>query len=224
MDLQRDVSLSGAIKRLRTLDLNIQHGFSVGAGGGSDSAWIHQHLMPEAEMLLVEAQDVHKASLEKFKQQHYQLDYSLCAAGREDGTARFANSAPTGGALSSHAENTIEVPLRSIDSLAAERKWDGPFFIKLDTHGVEEDILEGAHATLQRSALLMIEAYNFKLNFVDQKNMRFFELCIYLEERGFRFVDMCEPLFRPNSLTFWQMQMFFIRADHAVFRSNSYKG
>lgn len=224
MELQRDISLAGACSRLKRHNLGIRHGFSVGAGSGVDTKYIHNSLAPDSEILLVEAQDVHRDALTRLHATTPRLPFSICAAGREDGVARFENTSPIGGAVVQAGDNTIEVPMRSIDSLSGERKWTGPFFIKLDTHGVEEDILIGATETLRRTHLLMIEAYNFRLNHVGGRNMLFYELCLFLAERGFRFVDLCEPLFRPNSLAFWQMHMFFIRADNPVFNSNSYKG
>ncbi len=52
------------------------------------------------------------------------------------------------------------------DSLAAERAWTGPFFLKFDTRSVELDILAGAERILMRTNLVMMEVYNFRLNFV----------------------------------------------------------
>ncbi|MDX9862859.1 MAG: FkbM family methyltransferase [Rhodospirillales bacterium] len=221
MNLQRDISLAGALERLKRHRLGIRHAFSIGAGSGADSLFIRKHLCPEAEILLIEAQDVHLPALRKIARRPG-IGYEICAAAAEDGTVHFLKSAPTGGAVTAATDQSVPVPARSIDSLAAERGWTGPFLLKFDTHGVELDILAGAAKTLPLTHLVMMEAYNFRLNFVQGKNLLFHEMCQWMETHGLRCVDMCEPLFRPNDGVLWQMHLFFIRADHPVFRSNSY--
>ncbi|SEH30163.1 FkbM family methyltransferase [Magnetospirillum fulvum] len=221
MDLQRNLTLAGAVQRLKKNRLGIRHAFSIGAGSGGDSEFIQKNLCPDAEMLLIEAQDVHIPNLQKVAQSPG-ISYEICAAAAEDGVVHFLNSAPTGGVVSQVTQESVAVPARSIDSLAAERGWTGPFFLKFDTHGVELDILAGAEKTLAQTHLVMMEVYNFRLNFVQGKNLMFHEMCQWMERHGLRCVDMCEPLFRPNDGVLWQMHLFFIRADHPVFGSNSY--
>jgi FkbM family methyltransferase len=196
--------------------------FSLGAGSGADTIAIRQALCPDADLLMIEAQDSHRAALTAACQNRPRTAFEICAAAREDGVVRFAATTAVGGSVVEGADAGTAVPARALDSLAAERGWTGPCFLKFDTHGVEVDILEGATAVLQRTTLVMMEVYNFKLNFVGRRNLRFYEMCLYLEERGLRCVDLCDPLFRPNDLALWQFHLFFIRADHPVFGSNSY--
>jgi hypothetical protein len=94
--------------------------------------------------------------------------------------------------------------------------------LKFDTHGTELPILAGAKETLSQTNLVQMEVYNFKLNFVGHKNLKFHEMCQHMEGLGFRLADMCDPLYRPNDGILWQMQFFFLRIDHPAFRSNSY--
>ncbi len=221
-NLQHAVSIGDSVARLKRHRLEIGSLISLGAGSGSDSAWLQQNLCPNAQMLMIEAQDSHRPQLEKLRAANSKHDYIICAAAPEDGEVSFLASAPTGGAVTQETANTVTVPARSIDSLVAERKLKGPYFLKFDTHGVEIDILNGATETLRDTQLIMMECYNFKLNFVDGKNLTFYEMCSYMEEREFRCVDMSDPLFRPNDLVLWQIHLYFIRADHPTFGSNSY--
>jgi len=221
-NLQHDVSIGSSVLRLKKHRLEIGSLISIGAGSGSDSAYLHQALCPSGQMLMIEAQASHQPQLEKLRAANSKQDYIICAAAAQDGEVSFLASAPTGGAITQSSDNTVTIPARSIDSLAMERKLKGPYFLKFDTHGVEIEILNGASETLRDTQLIMMECYNFKLNFVDRKNLTFYEMCSYLLERGFRCVDISDPLFRPNDLVLWQMHLYFIRADHRVFNSNSY--
>jgi len=103
--------------------------------------------------------------------------------------------------------------MRSIDSLVAERGLPPPFLVKLDTHGFEAPILAGAAETLRRAELLVIEAYNFRLT---PECLRFHELIAYLEQRGFRCLDICEVSRRADGVL-WQMDLFFARGDRSQF-------
>jgi hypothetical protein len=49
------------------------------------------------------------------------------------------------------------------------------------------------------------------------------ELCLYLAERGFRCLDMFDPLYRPKDEALWQMDLVFARADRPEFQYNSYE-
>ena len=215
-------TLGDSFERLAHHRLDIRHIISLGAGSGGDSVAIRNRYYPDASLLMIEAQEGHKKVLSTLCANKNNTDYIICAAAGQDGTVRFESSSPTGGAVVAVGNGTIDIPARSVDSLVQENKLAGPCFLKFDTHGVEIDILEGATKTLKHTSLIMMEVYNFKLNFVDRRNLTFDEMCAYLRERGFRCVDICDPLFRPNDRALWQAHLFFIRADHPLFHSNSY--
>lgn len=205
----------------RRPDLSLETVIDVGASDGSWSAAMMQHF-PRAKYLLIEAQEAaHGATLRTFKAAHPNAEYELCAAGAHDGEIHFDATAPMGGLASEtpFARNDIVVPVRAVDTLVRRRNLRGSFLIKLDTHGYEAPILEGAQETLKESAMLIIEAYNFT---VCPGALRFYELCQFLEQRGFRCVDMFDLMNRPGDNAFWQMDMVFLPKTHPVFESNSY--
>jgi len=111
-----------------------------------------------------------------------------------------------------------QVPMVALDSVVRERALKPPFILKLDTHGFEVPILEGAKNTLNETLLLVVEVYNFQLS---PQSLRFHEIIAYLEQRGFRCVDICDPIFRQDGVL-WQLDLFFMRADSAEFNSNNY--
>ena len=110
--------------------------------------------------------------------------------------------------------------MTTIDGEIASRQLRAPYFIKLDSHGYERPILNGARQTLENTALLMIEAYNFV---VSPGSLRFHELCSWLETLGFRPSDLLEPVRRAHDGLLWQMDLVFARRDHPAFRHTSYR-
>lgn len=216
----RHLTLDAAMLRRR--DVAVQTVIDVGASDGRWSARMMKHY-PQARYLLVEAQEAaHGNGLRRFKAAHVNVDYVLSAAGDRDGEIYFDASAPFGGqaATTPYPQNNLVVPMTTLDTLVRRHALEGPFLLKLDTHGFEVPILEGARETLTQAAMLIIEAYNFTLC---PGCLRFHELCAYLEARGFRCADWFEPMHRPGDGVFWQMDMVFLPATHRVFASNEYR-
>jgi FkbM family methyltransferase len=192
--------------------------------GASDGCWSEamMHHFPNANYLLVEAQEAtHGAALKRFQATHSNVKYEFCAAGDRDGEIHFEASGPFGGvaAKTPFRKNDISVAMKTIDGLVRRNNLEGPYVLKLDTHGFEVPILEGAHAVLAEASMLIIEAYNFTLC---PGALRFYELTTYLEKRGFRCVDMFDLMWRPQDNALWQMDMVFLPSMHPCFQINEY--
>lgn len=214
------VTLEAALRRCRSRNIPVTTVIDVGASNG---VWSEACLrfFPTAFYFLVEAQRAHEQKLLKFKGRHVRSDFVISAAGDQVGEVFFDDSGLFGG-VASHTpqEGYVRYPVTTIDTLVAERQLTPPFLLKLDTHGFEIPIFEGACESLKQTSLIVVEAYNFNLN---EKAVRFTDLCIYLEKKGFRCVDMCDPMFRPKDGVFWQFDLFFVPSSAPVFLSNSYK-
>lgn len=213
-------SLEAALSRSKYRDVDLKTVIDVGA---SDGRWslVAKKYFPQAFYFLIEARQEHEAALQKFKSKDQNLDYLIAAAGDKVGKCYFDTSDLFGG-LASHNpfdRNCITVPITTIDIEVQTRKLLSPFLIKLDTHGFEVPILEGASQTLENSELVIIEAYNFQLT---NDSLKFYELCDYMEKKGFRCVDLSEPIHRQKDKAFWQVDLFFIPVNNIVFDSNSY--
>ena len=205
----------------RRPEVPVESVIDIGASDGRWSAELMRHF-PGASYLLVEAQEAaHGEALRQFKAAHRNVDYVLAAAGDRDAEVHFDASDPFGGVASPapFPRNDIVVRMAAVDTLVRERSVRPPFLLKLDTHGFEAPILEGARETLRQSSMLVIEAYNFTLR---PGCLRFYELCQFLEARGFRCVDLFDILHRPGDHAFWQMDMVFVPLSHPAFQSNEY--
>lgn len=170
-------SLTSALARLAAKKIPVGSIISLGAGSGGDTLAIGR-TWPEARILMVEAQADHEPALRGAARSRSGVEYVICAASDSDGEAEFLSASAVGGAVVSAGTRagSITVPSRRVDTLVAERRLPAPYFLKFDTHGVEREILDGAAETLRETSLIMMEVYNFKLNFVGGKNLVFFEM------------------------------------------------
>lgn len=80
---------------------------------------------------------------------------------------------------------TRTVPCRSLDSIMAERQVEHVDLLKIDTEGTELDVLRSAEATLARTGAVFVEMSVFR-----KATGTFFQIGTFLEERGFRLVDL----------------------------------
>jgi FkbM family methyltransferase len=193
----------------------------VGASDGIWSLRAHRHF-PHARYLLFEplAERQHDlADLEK----RIGFIPVPAAAGAAPGNIEFTVDPELDGSgvASSHSQlPTRTVPVETVSRVVAEKRLKGPFGLKLDTHGHEIAVLEGAEAILGGVELIIVEAYNFKLM---PSCLRFHELCAWLESRGFRCCDLADPMRRPADGVLWQMDLAFARASHPMFTQSDYR-
>lgn len=218
---QNPFTMDRALGRMSTRGFEISTVIDVGA---SDGRWsrICLRFFPDSRYLMVEAQLAHKEGLDRFKAEDNRVDYVLAAAGNEDGVIYFDDSQLLGGQASKVKEGAHmkELPQVSLDSEIKRRALEGPFLLKLDTHGYEVPILEGAKEILRNTNLLIIETYNFKLT---DSSLRYWEMCSYLEDLGFAPIENVDLMLRKKDSSFWQMDTFFIRKDHEAFSYNKYE-
>jgi FkbM family methyltransferase len=215
------LTLKAALARIAARDLAVETIIDVGA---SDGRWSKtaQRFYPKARGLLIEANPVHLDALNALKRVDSRIDYVVAAASDKVGEVYFHADNPFGGGASHTQQDDryTSIPATTIDAQVLEKNLKGPFLIKLDTHGFEVPILNGAAETLKATNLLVIETYNFDI--IKDLSLRFYQMCAYLEECGFRPIDMCEPLHRKLDNAFWQIDLFFVPATRPEFQSNSY--
>lgn len=77
----------------------------------------------------------------------------------------------------------------------------------------------GANKTMKNTSVIIVEAYNFDPT---EESLKFWEICDFLGSKGFRPVDMMEPMFRPKDEALWQMDLVFIRSDRKEFQNHNY--
>jgi FkbM family methyltransferase len=189
--------------------------------GASDGTWSRsaQATFPSARLVLFEPQPVHAAALHGFGADHPDATIVRRAVGGTRGVSHFDAADPWGGVLQDEpTESSISVDVTTLDAELADVA--PPFLVKLDTHGVEREILGGAQETLARSVAWIVEAYNQR---IAGDAMLFWELCTYMSEHGFRPIDLADVLHRPHDTTLWQMDLFFVQSEWEGFSYLEYR-
>ncbi|PKA82132.1 FkbM family methyltransferase [Ulvibacter sp. MAR_2010_11] len=214
-------STQEALYRCQKRNLKIKTVIDVGA---SDGRWSGNcmRFFPDAHYFLVEAQNGHLEGLKHFESSNENVSFVLAAAGKENGTIYFNNSELFGGIASEtpFEKNSIEVPVISLDVEIEKRDLQPPFLLKLDTHGFEVPILEGAKKVISHANLIIIEAYNFN---IESNSLCFWELCEYMGDLGFRPLEVVDLMAREYDQAFWQMDIFFIKKDDPMFNYIQYR-
>ena len=216
-----DCSMDAALRRAGARLPKIGTVIDVGAAAGKWTQRARPHF-PDSRFLLIEPLRERVPELEALRAADRRVDFVGAIAGAEPGQATLNVTDDLNGSGVADFPGTASrsVPVTTIDREVSERHLPGPYFIKLDTHGYEAPILEGARATLANTALLMIEVYNFQLT---GACLRFPQMCARMEELGFLPCDAIEPFRRPGDLALWQMDLVFARADAPLFSRNTYQ-
>jgi FkbM family methyltransferase len=93
-------------------------------------------------------------------------------------------------------------------------------FLKLDTHGVEVDILEKFLPALrERIPAIQIEVYNFHLH--GTNSLHFSDMVQRMAGWGYRVATLLDCLHRADGCM-WQMDLLFLHDDAPVFDRNDF--
>lgn len=220
METWQQPTLAGFLARLGRYRIDFATVIDVGASNGMWTREVMAHF-PDRDYFLIEAQRPHEPALAAFAAENRRVRYAICAAADKPGDVHFHAGDLFGGLAAHtpfHEHNTV-VPARTLDEIAQTHALQGPFFLKLDTHGFEEQILAGAPQVLKQTSLAVIEAYNHRMG---HDNLLFGELCALMADRGFRCLDFFDPLYRPHDGSFWQADLAFARAEWKGFSHPAY--
>lgn len=218
----RNEMMVKGLERSKKRGIKVNTIIDVGAAEGSWSLSATE-FWPDANYVLFEPLEERKATLEKLSQEKANYYFVPKAAGREESKINFYVSGDLDGSGVADGVNGVSnirsVNVTSIDIEINKLQLKGPYIIKLDTHGFEVPIIEGCTDILKETALFIIESYGFHIT---KDSLLFWETCRYMEEKGFRLIDIVDVSHRPKDLAFWQCDAFFAPAELGIFNDNSF--
>jgi len=220
--LAYNTGMHQGLSRAKARGLNPITVFDIGAASGK---WTEDALTlwPTANYILVEPLEEQLKSIALMRQRLPQANVKAVGAvlGDQKGTVMFDVSPDLDGSgvYGGAGANARAVPMTSLDIIAREEGTQGPYLLKLDTHGYELPILAGASAVLQQTALIVVEVYGF---YISPTAKIFWELCQHLDGLGFRLVDVVDIMHRPADSAFWQCDAFFMPKSAPIFEDNAY--
>lgn len=221
IELVKEGTMHFGLKRMKELGVAPATVIDLGAAEGkwSDST---RSFWPEANYVLFEPLEERKEEMEALCRKYPQFKYVPAAAGEAKSTTRFliSDDLDGSGVYDENAgKNFRTVPVVTLDDEMDRLQLNGPYLIKFDTHGFEVPILKGAAKTLDKTELVIMECYGFKLS---QTCLVLDEMIRYMADLGFRVVDIVDILRRPGDKAFWQCDVFFLRATNPIFMRTSY--
>jgi FkbM family methyltransferase len=213
--------MDACIKRIHDHGIKIDNIIDI---GGSNGVWSIRamKIFPSASFVSIEPLMERKQSLVRLAEKYPNFSFELCAAGEADGSKAVLNISDDldGSTINGQGGESRQVPVKTIDTIVSERNLTGTFLLKFDTHGYELPILKGAKHTIDKTSIIIMEAYNFQIS---DSAIRFHEMCAYMESLGFRCYDIADPMLRDYDKTFWQIDLFFCRKEEIFFKYPHYR-
>lgn len=217
----RNEQMIQGLKRCKQRGITINTIIDVGAAAGSWSLSALE-FWPSSNYILFEPLVERKNELEQLSLKNKNFHFIPAAAGRERGQVSFEVASDLDGSGISDVtigDSIRTVEVTPIDVEVEKLQVKGPFIVKLDTHGFEIPILEGCSKIWNDVSLFIIECYGFH---IAKESLLFWEMCQYMQSKGFRLVDIVDIMNRPTDGAFWQCDAFFMNSTNQVFESNSY--
>ena len=222
-NLFRNEQMIEGIRRISKVNLQINSIIDVGAAEGSWSLGCLE-IFPESNYLMFEPLTERESELNKICENNANFRFVPKAAGEINSTINFKVAGDLDGSgIASGNEKEEEVRVVEIvrlDEEVIKHKLNGPYLIKLDTHGFEVPIIGGCEKILNEVNLFIIECYGFHLT---QDSLLFGQMCDHMLKKGFRLFDVVDIMRRPKDGAFWQCDAFFIPKNHPIFEDNSYQ-
>ena len=179
---------------------------------------------PQARPFLIEPLKEFEEDLRKICTR-YQGQYVLTGVGKTEGRRRMNVHADlSASSLYQEADGkkvdgvAREIPMTTVDRLAAQHHLPGPYLLKIDVQGAELDVLAGAHHILEQTELILLEISFFQFY---EQGPQFYEVITTMKNRGFVAYDFFGGHNRPYDGALAQIDVAFVK-EFGLFRSNHF--
>jgi len=173
-------------------------------------------IWPEAKYLMIEPQPNKQERLRALCNDSVSLEWALL--GRAESEAvRFHMDDFGNSSVFESVQNKTEIaeslPMKTLDSVVAERKMTGPFLLKADVQGYELEVLRGANETLRNVEVILLEVSTLPYNVGAPL---FSDVVAFMADRRFFVYDVCHLHRRYADQAVFQMDVLFAREDSAL--------
>jgi FkbM family methyltransferase len=170
----------------------------VGAQRGTRALY---DAFPDSFHVLIEPLQEFEESLQRWAKE-LNGEYLVTAVGDREGTTTI-HVDPKRRGTSSILRNTLlppdvvdrvqdrQIPVTTLDTLLEQRRWTGPFGLKIDTEGYERHVIEGATRLLEQTQFVIAEVW------VSERydgGYSFAEFISLMDRRGFKLCDVLDGL------------------------------
>lgn len=179
--------------------------------GASDGQWSRMalHFWPKARSLLIEANPIYKSDSEIFCSQSGSITtWAVAGANVGHTHVKFFTDQPCQGITIT--PTGTQQPVTTIDTEVANNDLPGPYLLKLDVHGHENMILEGARDVLPKTIAVIVEVYLWEPRW---GSLLVWEFIPVMLRYGFRPSDLCSPQYRPSDSRCGAFDMLFERSN-----------
>jgi FkbM family methyltransferase len=195
----------------------------VGVASGTPELYEN---FPDAYFVLIEPLKEFESDLNSICKL-YNASYVLAAAGSSSGQATFNvhKNHLDGSSLHKEIMGTeadgyeVTVPVVKIDDVINEKGLAGPYLIKVDVQGAELSALEGAQKALIEAEVVVLEVSMFEFMVGAPQ---FYEVVLYMKERGFVAYDIIHGWNRPLDNALGQIDVVFVKDKGMFRRDHSY--
>lgn len=190
----------------------------VGAAKGTWSQKANG-LWPQANFILIEPLHEQIDGIPDYFKGSNRVKIYEAVAGKEEGHVHFDVSVDLDGSgiYGGAGKDSRQVKVVTLDGICPDDFRS--ILLKLDTHGYEIPIFEGAAEVLKRTTALIVEVYGFQ---VSPTGRLFHEISEYLAGKGFRLFDIVDIMRRPKDNAFWQADAIFLKQNNRVFQQGGY--
>lgn len=190
--------------------------------GASDGRWslMAKQYFKYSKFHLIEGNPYHERKLKRNILKFRNATYNINVASSAVGEVFFDSQDIFGGVASKTEKSGFDSSnATTVDNDVDQFNLTGPFLIKFDTHGFEKDILLGSERTLEKTDVIVMECYNFKIS---EDAVLFWEMCDFLNKKGFLVADIVNQLYRPSDNFLWQIDIVFLRSERPEFQINKF--
>ena len=193
-------------------------------GGAYHGDWTKEFwdVWPDVPVLLIEPQPACLKQLSDLAANVPNSSVGCCALGDSSGMASFALGETNSGIRTAGSKSegeSIEVPLRTLDSLLGEKMNFSPDFLKLDLQGFELHALRGAKNCMRNFEVILLEISIIRIGDVPV----FREVDCFMEEQGYKIYDLIPQYYRPLDGALWQIDAFYVREGSPLISSREWQ-